>query len=54
MKKLSLDVDALEIDSFETAAADEARGTVHAASDIESYDCSNYWYCVPYPSRGCD
>lgn len=53
-KKLSLDVDALSVSSFPTAARDEGRGTVRAAAD----DCtckascacpSAYYYCNTNP-----
>lgn len=40
MKKLSLDLDALAVESFETDGAEPMRGTVRAHGD--SRDCS-YW-----------
>ncbi|HET7461576.1 MAG TPA: hypothetical protein VFJ82_10015 [Longimicrobium sp.] len=35
MAKMKLDLDALQVESFDTAAAALARGTVHAQSDGE-------------------
>lgn len=54
MKKLTLDIEQLDVKSFETEAVEGERGTVHAASDIESFGCSGWWFCLPYPSRGCE
>jgi hypothetical protein len=39
MAKMKLDVDALRVESFDTAASASGRGTVHARSDEESGDC---------------
>lgn len=39
MKKLNLHLEDLSVESFETAAPDEVRGTVHALGD--SSDCSH-------------
>ncbi len=55
MKKLSLNLDDLSVDSFEIAAAEEPRGTVHGneATDYCSVSCGNpfsslfvYWAMV--------
>jgi hypothetical protein len=49
-KKLSLELDSLSVDSFETAAAAEDAGTVRAAEDEsaapEYYDCTCAYSCV--------
>lgn len=39
MAKMKLDIDALRVESFATAAATPERGTVHARSDEETADC---------------
>ena len=47
MKKLTLDIEALEVTSFETAPVESEVGTVHAASDDErTLTCSNQVFCV--------
>jgi len=57
MRKLNLDPDALEIQSFPTTDAEEARGTVHgmATQDVDSCpscDCS-YMDTCPQPQITC-
>ncbi|MDB4950865.1 MAG: hypothetical protein JWM27_3514 [Gemmatimonadetes bacterium] len=42
MRKLRLDLDALSVDSFETAAAEPERGTVHAHLSRDGV-CSTYF-----------
>ncbi len=43
MSKLTLSVDALRVESFETldAAGHAARGTVHAGSIAQSHECTS-------------
>lgn len=47
MKKLCLDVEKLEVQSFATAPLAETRGTVDAFGDSEpcSYDSPHYTMC---------
>lgn len=47
MKKLMLDVDALTVESFETAGPDTLRGTVRAHGDSAncSYYSPHYTFC---------
>ena len=49
-KKLSLELDSLTVDSFETASAVEEVGTVRAAEDEsaapEYFDCTCAYSCV--------
>jgi len=60
MRKLTLNVASLQVESFETADDDAPRGTVRANYDGDSAGCT-YWctctctlegWCCP--SRGCD
>ncbi|HEU4560928.1 MAG TPA: pinensin family lanthipeptide [Longimicrobium sp.] len=39
MKKLSLDVAELKVDSFETYVPEEQRGTVRGAGSCPTYSC---------------
>jgi hypothetical protein len=39
MRKLMLDLDAIQVDSFATQAADAARGTVDARQGRETFTC---------------
>jgi hypothetical protein len=63
MKKLSLDLESLAVESFETLAPHEQQGTVHGAespSDPCSWpshcgtcrECSAVSWCVCYPDYG--
>jgi hypothetical protein len=63
MKKLSLDIESLAVESFETLAPHEQQGTVHGAespSDPCSWpshcgsclECSAVSWCVCYPDDG--
>lgn len=59
MKKLTLNIDELEVKSFETAAAgDEQRGTVHGnlMGDSGPWYCFGTWVCsvqcAPEPIDG--
>jgi len=45
MKKLSLDLDALQVESFDTQPVEPGRGTVHAAQCYCSCCCSGYNTC---------
>ena len=49
-KKLSLELESLSVDSFETASAAEDAGTVRAAEDEsdapEYFDCTCAYSCV--------
>jgi hypothetical protein len=51
MKKIRLDVDALEISSFATETAEGQRGTVRGASGYTCYHTVGYYrtQCVDYP-----
>ena len=57
MRKLSLELDALEVESFETAAALSLRGTAHAhnaalvAADTQADPCLT---CELTCQRGCE
>ena len=56
MKKLTLDVDALCIESFEADENVEAlRGTVQGADSTDGAGCpkSYPYHCLPQLSRGC-
>lgn len=44
MKKLSLDLDTLAVESFATGDGDGTRGTVRANS--ATLGCSEYWSCL--------
>ncbi|HYH79655.1 MAG TPA: hypothetical protein VEX86_07650 [Longimicrobium sp.] len=47
MKKLKLDVEALEVEQFRTEPSmTQDEGTVHAMSGWYSDPC---WYCLEYP-----
>lgn len=48
MKKLTLKMDDLKVDSFETARVRGMTGTVHGAAKTIPYDCqqwSEFWTC---------
>jgi hypothetical protein len=51
MKKIRLDVDALEVSSFTTEAVAEQRGTVRGASGYTCYHTVAFFrtQCVDYP-----
>ena len=60
-KKLVLNVEALAVDTFETGAADEQRGTVHGAKEActcaASCDCPTaIYYCaeIAWTLYSCD
>lgn len=60
MRKLKLDVEALGVESFDTAAREEPRGTVRGAEDTFNADCdtNNAWctyqtYELPSCGGGC-
>ena len=42
MKKLELNVESLEVESFNTAESDGERGTVHARSDSAADVCYSF------------
>lgn len=46
MKKLKLNVEALDVEQFQTEPSREAEGTVHALSGWYSDPCL---YCQEYP-----
>jgi hypothetical protein len=50
MRKLTLKVDGLKVDSFETAGEEARKGTVMGNDTIETEWCTGYPDCV---SRGC-
>ena len=50
MKKIRLEMDALRVDSFATAAAPEARGTVHGRQIDPIAQAAEYSSCSP---EGC-
>ncbi len=47
MKKLKLDLDRIQVESFNVEVAEPSRGTVNAFSGSEP--CESYWpiYCRP-------
>jgi hypothetical protein len=49
MKKMTLDVAELKVDSFETYVADDQRGTVRGAGSCESYSCPPAGTCGASP-----
>ncbi|HEU0299988.1 MAG TPA: hypothetical protein VFR37_11050 [Longimicrobium sp.] len=57
MKKLLLDIDALEVESFELAADQLPRGTVYGLSEDETCGCNGDDDDIPpgdpWPSWGC-
>lgn len=64
MKKLTLDLESLAVESFDTAAGADARGTVHGREATDEYDscaCSLdhdtcKWTCDPdrcFETIGC-
>lgn len=52
MKKLSLNIDALRIESFATDAAEDARGTVQGAQDSAA-TCFGQATCVVCTRQEC-
>jgi hypothetical protein len=42
MKKMKLELDALAVESFETAAVGKRTGTVHGAAQTQWYTCPGY------------
>ncbi len=55
MKKLSLDLDSLRVDSFQTAHEQDAtRGTVRGHLVAQSYfnNCNFTWYCQDTNLKG--
>src|SRR5687768_5154332 len=42
MKKMKLELEALNVESFETAAVGKRAGTVHGAAQTEWYTCPGY------------
>jgi hypothetical protein len=55
MKKLALNVEELEVNSFETAPELEARGTVHGAllADSGPWYCFGTWVCSVTCNEDC-
>jgi hypothetical protein len=55
MKKLTLDLEALRLESFDVDTAPDALGTVHGADSTATDGCpgSYPFHCLPQPSRGC-
>lgn len=55
MKKLRLDLDALAVQSFQTASADAARGTVAGAqvARASKSDCADCNYTIPPTCMSC-
>jgi hypothetical protein len=55
MKKLTLDLEALRLESFDVDTAPSALGTVHGADSTVTDGCpgSYPFHCLPQPSRGC-
>jgi len=52
MRKLTLQLDALHVDSFETGARDERRGTVHGRdTGVTEFCATPYSPCKP--TTGC-
>jgi hypothetical protein len=50
MRKLTLDLDTLEVEAFDTETAPPARGTV-AGHDSDSKESLCYTYCDPTPTQ---
>ena len=48
MKKITLNVDALEVSTFETAAAESKPGTVEAHLDTKFSACPRVITCLDY------
>lgn len=56
MRKLSLDLDALVVDSFETDRAEDVRGTVQANEmvlDSNVYSCAKTCLCPSHHNTEC-
>lgn len=55
MKKLTLDVEELTVDSFQTEQPGAERGTVaaQAASGFTCYDCQTWLRCPTILTRDC-
>jgi hypothetical protein len=56
MKKLSLNVDALKVETFEASTVELERGTVaaHAARTYPSPDYTCRYHCTWYPGTTCE
>lgn len=56
MKKLSLNVDALNVESFDTSRAESPEGTVvaHAARTFPAPDVTCAYHCTWYPGTTCE
>lgn len=56
MKKLVLNVDALEIESFDTTKLELVEGTVaaHAARTFPAPDYTCAYHCTWYPGTTCE
>lgn len=52
MRKLTLQVDELRIDSFETGSGSDARGTVRGRETRVTEFCKTHFQCPP--SLGCE
>lgn len=50
MKKLSLNLDALSVETFETASEEALRGTVHGHASWHYQGCTPYEPCNPVSS----
>jgi len=53
MKKIRLDLDALEVESFDVADSPVDRGTVHARQTSVEEPCSGRGECVPSYEAPC-
>lgn len=53
MRKLTLNVDSLVVQSFQTTAPEAGRGTVHGQAAAQTPGCS-YDGCVPTAHYSCD
>ena len=53
MEKIRLELEALEVETFDADAPEAERGTVHGHSDLcqtqwGQYTCVNYYSCDPW------
>lgn len=48
MRKLTLKLEELEVETFATDGQRQAHGTVHAHEDSEEMEYSGMTYCYPY------
>lgn len=53
MAKLTLDLDALRVDTFVAAPAETARGTVHANMNSNVYSCAVTCLCPSHHNTEC-